>query len=141
MPREPQPGSPQDWQARAHGKLALTRVPLPAGGYYEDLAYFAQQAAELSIKAVYRRHGLMFAFTHSLGRLLDDLESGGIAVPDRVRACEELTAYATRMRYPGTDPRIGEDEYTRLAGLAEAVVSWMDDELSFAPGSPPQPPE
>lgn len=57
MPTErPMPGSPAEWLARARGDLALARVPLPAGGFYEDLCFHAQQAAEKAIKAVYRRH-------------------------------------------------------------------------------------
>ena len=53
------PGSPEDWLARAIGDLALARVPLPEGGYYEDLCFHAQQAAEKAIKAVYKKHDLV----------------------------------------------------------------------------------
>ena len=40
------PGSASDWLARAKGDLALAKVDLPQGGFYEDLCFHAQQAAE-----------------------------------------------------------------------------------------------
>lgn len=39
------PGSVEEWMARARGDLALARVQLPPGGFYEDLCFHAQQAA------------------------------------------------------------------------------------------------
>ncbi|MGH8583081.1 MAG: HEPN domain-containing protein [Gammaproteobacteria bacterium] len=50
----PVPGSPQEWIARAKDDLALAQVPLPEGGFYEDLCYHAQQAAERALKSVHR---------------------------------------------------------------------------------------
>jgi hypothetical protein len=38
---------------RAKGDLALARAPLPEGGFYEDLCFHAQQAAEKALKSVY----------------------------------------------------------------------------------------
>ena len=40
--------------------------PLPKGAFLEDLCYHAQQAAEKALKAVYRRNGWMFRYTHDL---------------------------------------------------------------------------
>jgi len=57
VPRSDPPGAPKEWLARARGKLALARGPLPPEGYWEDLCYMAQQAAELAIKAVYQQRG------------------------------------------------------------------------------------
>jgi HEPN domain-containing protein len=59
----PVPGTPEGWLARAAGDRALAKVSLPAGGYYEDLCFHAQQAAEKAIKAVYVRHGLTCSVT------------------------------------------------------------------------------
>lgn len=124
MRHDYRPGSPQDWLSRAKGKLLLARQPLPEGGYWEDLCYMAQQAAELAIKAVYRAEGWQFAFVHDLAQLLDVLEDKGVAIPEGVREAEMLTLYATQMRYPGTVGYIGEEEYIRLLGVAEAVFAW-----------------
>jgi len=54
MPQDrPAPGSPQEWLSRAKGDLAMARVPLPEGVFYEDLCFHAQQAAEKAFKGVY----------------------------------------------------------------------------------------
>ncbi len=37
-PPSPTPGTPQDWLPRAQAKLVLARLPLPAGGMWEDLS-------------------------------------------------------------------------------------------------------
>jgi len=67
MPHErPIPGSAEDWLARAEGDLALARVPLPKGAFYEDLCFHAQQAAEKAIKAVYQFYGKSFRYTHDI---------------------------------------------------------------------------
>ncbi len=68
----------EDWLSRAQGKLALAQQPLPPGGYWEDLCFMAQQAGELSIKAVHQRHGWQFPFIHDLRKLLDGLEAKGL---------------------------------------------------------------
>lgn len=54
------PGSAQDWLSRAQGDLALARAPLPEGGFYEDLCFHAQQAAEEALRSIYVKHGWMF---------------------------------------------------------------------------------
>ena len=95
------PGGPEDWLARAKGKLALARQPLPEDGFWEGLCYMAQQAAELAVKAVYVSKGWRFAFVHDLAHLLDGLEEKGMSIPESVRDAEKLTIYATQMRYPG----------------------------------------
>ena len=129
MPPEYAPGSAQDWFSRAQGKLLLARLPLPEGGYWEDLCYLAQQAAELAVKAVYQQHGWRFAFVHDLRHLLDGLERNGMNVPERVREAERLTLFATQMRYPGMSGSTTEEEYSRMLSVAETVVAWARDIL------------
>jgi HEPN domain-containing protein len=70
QPPNPIPGSAQHWLQRAKGKLALARLPLPPGGFREDLCFGAQQAAELAIKAVCQQQGWMFPYVHDLHRLI-----------------------------------------------------------------------
>ncbi len=74
----PIPGSAADWLARARGDLALSRVPLPEGGFYEDLCFHAQQAAEKALKAVYVSRGWTFRYIHDLEELITGLQQGGI---------------------------------------------------------------
>ncbi|HUG92065.1 MAG TPA: HEPN domain-containing protein [Planctomycetaceae bacterium] len=100
------PGSARDWLDRARGKLAFAQVPLPPGGFLEDLCFFAQQAAELAIKAVYQHHGTVFRYTHDIELLLDELERQGITIPGPVRDADELTVYAAQARYPGLIGRV-----------------------------------
>jgi HEPN domain-containing protein len=60
----PIPGLPQEWLARAQGDLALARAPLPEGGFYEDLCFHAQQAAEKALKALYLSRDWAFRYIH-----------------------------------------------------------------------------
>lgn len=78
----PTPGSAADWLARAKGDLALARVSLPEGGFYEDLCFHAQQAAEKALKAVYVSRGWTFRYIHDLEELITRLQQRGIGIPD-----------------------------------------------------------
>lgn len=127
MQHEHTPGSPEDWLSRAKGKLALARQTLPEGGYWEDLCFMAQQAAELGIKAVYQTSNWKFAFVHDLRQLLDSLDERGVAVPDSIRKSERLSIYASQMRYPGMSSFTTEEEYKRLLAIAEDVVAWAEN--------------
>lgn len=127
MPKHrPVPGSPEDWLARAIGDLALARVALPEQGYYEDLCFHAQQAAEKAIKAVYKKHNLTFRYTHDLGELLADLMDNGIDIPPDVEAAQILTAYAWEALYPGLSEPVTFEEYQETVQQAEDVVRWAE---------------
>jgi HEPN domain len=67
-PPSPAQGTPREWLVRAQAKLALARSPLPPGAMWEDLSFWAQQAAELAIKAVYQQNGWLFPFIHDLAQ-------------------------------------------------------------------------
>ena len=97
-PPSPAPGTPQDWLVRAQAKLVLAQVPLPAGGMWEDLCFWAQQAAELAIKAVYQQHGWLFPFIHDLAQLLNGLHLQGLTIPAEVQQAQKLTVFATLAR-------------------------------------------
>lgn len=73
-------GSPEEWLARGQGDLALAKVPLPTKGFYEDLCFHTQQAAEKAIKAVYLFHSLTFRYIHDLNVLINGLLGQGVAV-------------------------------------------------------------
>ena len=94
-PPSPAPGTARDWLDRAQAKLVMARLPLPAGGLWEDLCYWAQQAAELAIKAVYQQHGWPFPFIHDLAQLLNGLQQHGLTIPPEVQEAPKLTVYAT----------------------------------------------
>lgn len=123
---KPVRGSPQEWLARAQGDLALAVIPLPEGGFYEDLCFHAQQAAEKALKAVYLHHGWTFRYVHDLEELITSLRRNGLTVPEDVAEAVVLTSYAFEMRYPGHGEPVTEEESRRAVALAEAVVRWAE---------------
>jgi HEPN domain-containing protein len=129
-PPSPAPGTAREWIERAPGKLALARQPLPSGGFYEDLCFLTQQAAELSIKAVYQAQGWIFPFVHDLGALLDGLERQGLSIPPAVQDADQLSIYAVQARYPGVSARTTEAEFIETLRVADAVLGWAE---SFLP--------
>lgn len=128
-PPSPAPGTPHDWLARAHAKLALARQPLPAGAVWEDLCYMAQQAAELAIKAVYQQQGWSFPFIHDLGQLLTGLQRQSLAIPASVLQATKLTVYATLARYPGVIPPATQTHHTEAVQIAEDVLRWAQSHV------------
>ena len=110
--------------------MHLARQPLPPGGFYEDLCFLTQQAAELSIKAVYQAQGWIFPFVHDLGALLDGLERQGLSIPPAVQDADQLSIYAVQARYPGVSASTTEDEFIETLRIADAVLGWAE---SFLP--------
>jgi len=128
-PPSPAPGTAREWLERARGKLALASQPLPPGGFWEDLCFLCQQAAELSIKAVYQVHGWSFPFVHHLGVLLDGLERQGLNIPQDVQDSDQLNVYAVQARYPGLPTRITQAEFEESFRIASAVLIWAESAL------------
>jgi HEPN domain-containing protein len=132
MPQDrPVPGTPQDWLARAKSDLALARLPLPQGAFYEDLCFHAQQAAEKALKAVYQYHGWTFRYTHDLAERVADLKRNGLDVPAEVDEATVLTSFAWEARYPGLGEPVSEQEYGEAIRHAERVVAWGEREVSM----------
>ena len=123
------PGSPQDWMARAMSDLALARMPLPEGAFYEDLCFHAQQAAEKALKAIYQSHGWHFKYTHDLEELLAGLKNKGIMVPSHIEEAIILTSFAWEARYPGLSEYVTEEEYRQAINHAVSVVDWAKREI------------
>ena len=127
MPQDrPIRGSPQEWLARARGDLALARTPLPPGGFYEDLCFHAQQAAEKALKAVYLYCSWTFRYVHDLEELITGLRQNGLRVPEAVEDAVVLTSYAFEARYPGLAEPVSEEEYRQAIELAQTVVRWAE---------------
>ncbi|HWQ69769.1 MAG TPA: HEPN domain-containing protein [Patescibacteria group bacterium] len=122
----PIPGSVADWLARARGDLALSRVPLPEGGFYEDLCFHAQQAAEKALKAVYVSRGWTFRYTHDLEELITGLQRRGIDIPEEIQQAVVLTSFAFESRYPGIGDPVTNEEYVQAVDLAASVLQWVE---------------
>ncbi|MDZ7393172.1 MAG: HEPN domain-containing protein [candidate division KSB1 bacterium] len=127
------PGSPQDCMARAKGDLALASAPLPHGGFYEDLCFHAQQAAEKALKAVYVTRGWTFRYVHDLDELVTGLRRRGISIPSHVQEAVFLTGYAFEARYPGLTEPVTEEEYRKAIAAARRVVEWAERIIQGAP--------
>ena len=128
LPERFPPDDPREWMNRARSNLARLKSRMP-GVYLEDLCFDAQQAAEKAIKAVMIARNIEFPYVHDLAHLLSLLEKGGEAVPAAIRQADELTKYATIMRYPGGIRPVSESEYQEAADIAEAVVRWAGERL------------
>jgi HEPN domain-containing protein len=127
------PGSPQEWLARAKGDLALAEAPLPPGGFYEDLCFHAQQAAEKALKAIYLGRGWSFRYVHDLEELLKGLRDRGLAPAQEVGRAVLLTSYAFEARYPGPGEPVTEQEYKQAVDLAKKVLHWAESVLERHP--------
>ena len=123
------PGSVQDWLVRATGHLALAQQPKPAGAFWEDQCFLAQQAAEKAIKAVYQHQELPFRYTHDLEELGKGLEDHGVPIPPVVKEAAILTRYAFETRYPGPFEPVTAEEYHEAVRLATAVVAWAEGSI------------
>jgi HEPN domain-containing protein len=108
--------------------LAEEGLKIP-GVYLEDLCFNAQQAAEKALKAVCVHQNLDFPRTHSLVRLLDILDLGGVNVPPEAKMVDILTQYAVQTRYPGFTEEITITEYQEALELARLIVSWSEQFL------------
>ena len=138
MPQDrPAPGTAQDWLARARSDLALARLPLPQGAFYEDLCFHAQQAAEKALKAVYQHHRWTFRYTHDLGELTADLKREGLTVPAEVEEAIVLTSFACEARYPGFNEPVSEEEYRDAIHHAQTVVIWAEGQIGTRGQQPP----
>lgn len=127
-----EPGTARYWLSRACGHLAIARQPKPAAGFWEDLAFHAQQAAEFALKAVHQHRALVFRFTHDLEELGKGLEDAGLAVPAGVKNAVILTKFAVRARYPGASPAVTQEEHAEAILLAETVVTWAQTQVPGA---------
>jgi knotted carbamoyltransferase YgeW len=135
VPQDDQAHKAEQWLLRARSHLSMAAIVKPAAVLWEDLAFHAQQAAEIAIKAVYHRHGIDFSYTHNIEILLDDLEEAGVSIPDSVLPSTRLTAYATTIRYPDVERVVTESEFQRALQLARSVMDWASAEIG--PNSAP----
>lgn len=110
-------------------RLARHALTLASGCPYRLVAYHAQQCAEKHLKAylVFRR--VDFPYTHNLSRLLElCAESGGWTEP--LQDAEELTPFATAVRYPGLEESVTREDALRSIEIAARVRDTVRDVLS-----------
>jgi HEPN domain-containing protein len=105
----------------------LARALLPPGGFYENLCFHTQQAAEKALKAVYLHCGWGFCYVHDLEELITGLRQNSLHVPEAVEDAVVLTSYAFEARYPGLAEPVSEEESRQAMELAQTVVRWAEE--------------
>lgn len=126
-----------DWLAMAREFIREARGLVEIGGSV-GMAFFAHQAAESALKAVWIHAGDGNApRSHSLVEL-----STGLAAPEEIiEACRELNPLYMTSRYPdaANGSPIGQISSTqagRAIDLAEQVVLWCEEQLGDGEGHP-----
>ena len=117
-------GTPQEWLRRARGNLARAKQSKPEEGFWEDLCFDAQQAAEKAVKAVLILRQTDFPKTHDIVDLLLLLQDSGQEITEEILEAGRLSRYAVETRYPGPAEPVSENEYRQALALAEKVVQW-----------------
>ena len=125
LPKEIEPGEPEDWLRHARSDLELARTPRNSKILLEDLYFHAQQATEKALKAVLVFKSVPFVRTHNIGTLMD-LLPGDLDLPEEAKVAPILTDYAVLTRYPGDLEPVTEEEYLEAVRIAEAVVRWAE---------------
>lgn len=127
------PRRPGDWLRQARADLESAHA-LKSVGRYEGCAFFAHQAAEKAVKALWETRGVE-ARGHALTGLTEPLESVPAEVSDSAR---RLDRHYLGARYPNTLPQgAPADVYTELDAEqalrdAAAYVAYVEGRLSNA---------
>ena len=91
----------------------------------EAVGLHAQQAIEKWLKAVVVSEGLEFAWGHDLGRQLRVLASGEVELPPGADWLDELSIYASTMRYEDLLDAEPLDR-DRVVALVDAIGEWAE---------------
>ena len=118
---------PDAWLRRAEKNLAHADAPM-GGGEMEPECFYAQQAAEMAVKAAYVAAGIPHPYIHDIGELLDGLEARGFSVPDAVKEADDLTVYAAISRYSNATNATEKDRVEAVR-LARAALDWAKSEV------------
>lgn len=121
----------KEWIKRAQSNLERARAErISEGILYEDLCFDCQQAVEKSLKALLVYTEVEFDWTHSITRLLNQIEAAGISVPEDIKESTVLAGYAVDTRYPGDYEPVSEEEYKQALNITERVSGWVEERMS-----------
>ncbi len=135
-----------EWLARAAVDLAAAQVLLSRPELTNAVAFHAQQAVEMALKAVIEEMDLGFVRTHSLTRLHELVRPHYPIIGD-MDMLDRLDAVYIEARYPGDmgllptgKPTL--DEATELFGFANGIFQQLQTSLQDAvPAADPDPGE
>ena len=119
----------KQWLEEADTDLAAA-AELPENGPHARSAFFSQQAAEKSLKALYMFvYGKALPKTYDVGKLAGDLGAPAALVS----AAEPMTADYMASHYPDAAPAVGSTYTAQLAQSrlddARAVVEWNQGQV------------
>ena len=109
-------------------RLAKHGLSLSSSCPYRLIAFHAQQCAEKHLKAYLVFRGIDFPYTHNISRLL---ELCGDEAPwaESLLDAEELSPFATTVRYPGEEEEVTEEEAMRAINIAAKVYEVVREAL------------
>jgi hypothetical protein len=93
------------------------------------IGFHAQQAVEKLLKAVLANRNVEYPRVHDIDRLVDLLEAHDGSLPPEARQLDELTPWATQLRY---DELLEMERLDRRGAqhLVDAVVRWASAEIA-----------
>jgi HEPN domain-containing protein len=97
--------------------------------YTRQVCFFAQQAAEKSIKAIFVFLEMNFPYTHDLDRLRNLLPDGW-HVKNKFPDLAGLTISAIEARYPGDAPDVVETDAKQALETTEGIYKIIEEDLS-----------
>ncbi|MGH2744314.1 MAG: HEPN domain-containing protein, partial [Gammaproteobacteria bacterium] len=87
------------------------------------------------LKAVLASHKVEYPRTHDIDRLVDLLAGSDVALPPQARRLDELTPWATQLRY---DELLDIEHLDRneTIQLVEGVINWAEAAIETSPTVP-----
>lgn len=124
------------WQRQALSDLEAARLTA-AAGLHAQACYLAGQAAEKALKALLLASGEPPPYSHSLPRLLEELQQVGInCAPMEGLPLRQLSRMETESRYPQGDEAPSDRFDSRDSDMAlltaEAALRFVSDQLNPA---------
>lgn len=117
------------WLVYAHSDLAAAQALFATPDHYpRQVCYFAQQAAEKALKAIFVFHSVEFPFTHDLDRLRA-LLPGGWNVKESELTLTDLTVWAVDARYPDDLPDATIMDASAALAISQAVIDSVTHEF------------
>ncbi|MFM7085538.1 MAG: HEPN domain-containing protein [Cyanobium sp.] len=124
------------WQRQALSDLDAARLTA-AAGLHAQACYLAGPAAEKALKALLLASGQPPHYSHSLPRLIDELQQVGIdTTPLEGLPLRQVSRMETESRYPQGDEapsdRFDSRDSTTALSTAEATLRFVGDQLNPA---------
>lgn len=130
---------PAAWLDRAADDLRVADLlattlrdaaPVEARAFGVGALFHAQQAAEKALKAFLIAQREMPPRTHDLGPLADRCVALEPELESALKNVDQLSPFAVRIRYPGEDLHLSDDEVATRVEIARTCLTAIRDRLS-----------